>query len=230
MKTAKDIKEQQCNEVCVCIFRVIDAKLFFKTGNVQPVADDNTVSNVKQVIKAVVYHYDDHPVKFVCSSGVFFVYVYLNKNGNEYNVLKFLTRVAYQIQKYLLQKLCLVVSGCITKGKCLMTDNTKICLCSAKIVFDVKICSILVQPYICVDDVTFSAEAKLLLREKHLFKTEDDIYVINYFRFLKDVVSMQFVVDCITKVKIKNSKQILLFKNMFDKACEKLKIDATNNC
>jgi len=227
MKTINDIKEKY-NQTCVCVFRVMDAKLFFKTGKVQPVYDENTVSNVKQVLKAIFYHYDDYKINFACSAGVFFVCVNFNNNDSVCDILRFLARVVYQVQKYLLQKLNLFVGGCISQGK-YFSNKTQICLNNAKIVLDVEKCSVLAQPYICVDEVTFSAEVKLLARENHLFKTCDDIYVINYFRFCKDVESMQFVVDYITKTKNQCSKQILLFKSMFDKACAKLKIDFANN-
>ena len=48
MKTTNDIKEKY-NQTCVCVFRVMDAKLFFKTGKVQPVY----VRRVKEIAKRI---------------------------------------------------------------------------------------------------------------------------------------------------------------------------------
>lgn len=224
----KRLNDNGYNNVCVCAFRVLNGEIFFKSGKIQLVQDEQVISVVKNVVNGYIYYYDNYPINFVCSSGVFFVCVNLHNDDNEYDVLKFVTRVVYQIQKYLLQNLHLVVSGCIKKGKCLLADKTKVCLNGMKIALDIESCSVLAQPYIFVDNVDFSAMTNRLVRDNHLFKTVDNLYVINYFRFSKDVVSMQFVIDYITKSKRASSKQILLFKDMFDKSCAKLKVDVNN--
>ncbi len=216
-------------DVCICAFRVLNGETFFKDGKTQLVQDKNMLSAVKGVVKNYMYYYDNYPTDFFCSAGVFFVCVDLCDGISDYDALLFLTRLVYQVQKYLLKNLHLVASGCIIKGKRYLSDKTKICLNSIKVAVDFKTCSAVVQPYIMVDDVSFLNEAKLLEQTNHLFKAGDNFYIINYFRFLKDVESMQFVVDYMGEIKNEKSKQVLLFKEMFDKAGAKLKEKLENN-
>ena len=59
----------------ICCFSVLDAELFFRSGETKPKQDDSTRFDVEQIIKFIISGYEDYgEIAYLCVSDLFFVY------------------------------------------------------------------------------------------------------------------------------------------------------------
>ena len=216
----------------ICCFSVVDAELFFRRGEIRQNQNVFIKTEVEEVVCKVIQRYCDFDLQFVCTASMYFVYIKAFDCCNVLDQVRYLLRVVYQIQKYLLFKLRLVACGIVTRGKKLQGNNFQMSLSPNRIVLDLDIASCSHQPYLVFDDLSIATAVDELTKDGHLYKTSHGLFLVNYFRFDDDLSMSQPLVDYITKNHKNNTIQTaqpFIFVEMFNNACSILQVNDLSN-
>lgn len=208
----------------ICCFSVLDAELFFRRGETKPKQDYSTRFDIEQIIKFTISGYEDYgEIDYLCASDMFFIYT----KGVGAKPLSLLLRVVGIIQKHLLFRLFLVVSGVVTYSQSLQS-SCMLSVTTSKMLVDFSTKLISVQPYILLDvqslqHIVTQDLIDEFIQDNILFKSKTGLLFVNYFRFPSTLSQAQPIINYITQNHKNNTsksiEQVLVFADMFNNTC-----------